>query len=74
MLRKISVGRFEVTPIDQAGQKGLRVEGNWSYAPLLAGGSPATMNGVPSGIRPVVAATLGFKIQGMAFVTKGRLQ
>jgi hypothetical protein len=26
------------------------------------------------GIRPVVAAALGFKIQGMAFVGKGRLQ
>jgi hypothetical protein len=29
------------------------------------------INGVPSGIRPVVAAALGFNIQGMVFVAKG---
>ncbi|HWT79989.1 MAG TPA: hypothetical protein VN648_14480, partial [Candidatus Methylomirabilis sp.] len=59
MLRKVLVGRLDLTPIEQDGRKGYRFEGNCSYGKLLAGEvgasseapSPATSSGVPSGIR-----------------------
>lgn len=70
-LRKVLVGRLEVTPIELDGRKGYRVEGKGSYGPLGARETAATTSGVPRGIRPVVAAALGFTIRGMALVVKG---
>jgi hypothetical protein len=50
MLRKVLVGRLEVTRIEQDERKGYCVEGKGSYVPLLAGEAAATTSGVPRGI------------------------
>ncbi len=67
MLRKLLVGRLDVTPIERNGQKGYLFEGKGSYGKLLTGEAglgtedlkTATSDGVPRGIRTPVLGLKG---------------
>lgn len=56
MLRELLVDPPELTPFEEIGQKGYRLNGQGSYERLLAGVGVATSSGDPDGLRTRVSA------------------